>query len=123
MKEDEVQFFKNDSVPGEGKEATAKEKLTKYESREKPAIIMPPKNEEKRLIKRSRNYRHWSTFKKKQKTNKVGKQNSFVTSFSKLRPTEKGRLILKCFAEPSAIFNAINRIKLIEVDDQSKISK
>ena len=85
---------------------------------------MPPKNEEKRLIKRSRNYRHWSTFKKKKKKkNKVGKQNSFVTSFSKLRPTEKDRLILKCFAKPSAIFNAINGIKLIEVDDQSKISK
>lgn len=121
MKDDEVQFFKNDSVTGEGKEATAKEKLTKYESSEKPAIIMPPKNEEKRLIKRSRNYRHWSTFQKKKK--KVGKQNSFVTSFSKLRPTEKDRLILKCFAKPPAIFNAINGIKLIEVDDQSKISK
>ena len=37
-----------------------------------------------------------------------------VTLLTKLRPTEEDRLILKCFAKPSAVFKTINRTKFIE---------
>ena len=43
----------------------------------------------------------------------ANKTQKFVKPFSKLRPTEKGRLILECFAKPTAVFNAIIGTKLI----------
>ena len=56
----------------------------------------------------------------KRKTKLANKTWKVVTSVSKLRPTEKDRLILECFAKPLAFFNAINRTKLIEKDDITK---
>ena len=56
----------------------------------------------------------------KKKTKLVNKTQNVVTTFSKLRPTEKDRLILKCFAKPSVGFNTVNGTKLIEGDDITK---
>ena len=44
----------------------------------------------------------------KKKTKLVNQTQEVVTPFSKLRPTEKDRLILECFVKPSAIFDTIN---------------
>ena len=50
----------------------------------------------------------------------ANKTQKVVKPFSKLRPTKKDRLILKCSAKPSAVFNAINVAKLIEGDDTTE---
>ena len=50
----------------------------------------------------------------KKKTKLANKTQNVVTTFSKLRPIEKDRLILECLVKPSAVFNAISEIKSIE---------
>ena len=43
-----------------------------------------------------------------------------ITCFSKLKPFEKDRFILKCFVKPSVAFNALNGSRLVEATDITK---
>ena len=56
----------------------------------------------------------------RKKAKLADKAQKVVKPFSKLRPTKKDRLILKCSAKPSAVFNAINVAKLMKGDDTAE---
>ena len=101
LKKRKVFYFESDSVHEE-------KKSTKDESSEKPTvdvtstIIMPPK-----MVKRGRPKGVKLTvigLPSRKKTKFGNKTQKVVFSFSKLRPNEKDRSVLECFAKSSALW-------------------